>query len=151
MDCPRISEYKSEHDAELVQMWRAAFEYGVGVKDPHSIKEQITYLHEQVLPTNKLHVAWTGSTLAGFVACNSESVTQLRVRVGMHRRGIGSQLLSLAKSESAGSLWLFTFQQNQVARAFYEHHGFKAMLFGFEPIWQLADVKYNWQHGHIAA
>ena len=149
--CSHISEYNSEHDAELVRMWRAAFEYGVGEKDPHSIAEQIKYLHEQVLPNHSIRLAWSDRILAGFLAHNSDSVSQLHVRVGMHRQGIGSELLNLAKSESTGSLWLFTFQQNRVARSFYEYHGFKATVFGFEPTWQLADVKYCWQSAQIAA
>ena len=151
MNAPRISEYQREYDAELVQMWREAFEFGVGVKDPHPIEEQLAYLHEQVLPMNMVYLAWVGSKLAGFIACTQEYVTQLHVRVELHRQGIGSRLLSLAKSASTGSLWLFTFQQNLVARQFYEHHGFKPVLFGFEPNWQLADVKYHWVSAPDAA
>lgn len=139
-----ISGYLPNHADELVRMWRASFEHGVGVKDPHPIEGQLAYLREEVLPTHELHLAWQDGTLVGFVAANDESVAQLHVRVGHHRRGIGSHLLSLAKSESAGSLWLFTFQRNLIARRFYERHGFVAMAYGFEPVWQLADVKYTW-------
>jgi ribosomal protein S18 acetylase RimI-like enzyme len=126
-------------------MWRAAFEYGVGIKDPHPIEEQIAYLHERVLPENFVQLAWLDNRLAGFIAFNAESVAQLHVRIDLHRQGIGTYLLDLAKSEAkSGTLWLFTFQRNLVARSFYEHHGFKPVLFGFEPVWQLADVKYVW-------
>jgi hypothetical protein len=53
-------------------------------------------------------------------------------------------LLSWAKSQSAGSLWLYTFARNEAARSFYERSGFVAIEHGFEPQWQLEDVKYSW-------
>ena len=141
---PRLSNYKPEDGPELVRMWRAAFEHGVGVKDPHPIEEQLAYLREKVLPHNILRLAWRDDILAGFIAFNPESVAQLYVRVGLHRHGLGSHLLGLAKAQSTGSLWLFTFQKNLVARRFYEHHGFTVVSYGFEPMWQLEDVKYQW-------
>jgi GNAT superfamily N-acetyltransferase len=140
-----ISGYLPNHADELVRMWRASFDHGVRVKDPHAIEEQLAYLREEVLPAHMLHLAWQDGTLVGFVAANAESVAPLHARVGHHRRGIGSHLLSLAKGESAGGLWLFTFQRKLIARRFYGRHGFVAMEYGFEPMWQLADVKYIWR------
>jgi hypothetical protein len=59
-------------------------------------------------------------------------------------RGIGSQLLALAKSDSSGSLWLYTFARNDRACAFYERHHFKDSGHGHESMWDLEDVKYVW-------
>ena len=146
-----ISDYAPACGDALVRMWRASFEHGVGIEDPHPLEGQLAYFHEQVLPKNHVRLAWQDETLVGFLAANHESVAQLYVRVGHHRRGIGAQLLGLAKRDSAGSLWLYTFQQNRVARRFYERHGFTAVEFGFEPMWQLADVKYRWVRGGPAA
>ena len=71
-------------------------------------------------------------------------MAQLYVRVGFHRQGIGTTLLAWAMAQSAGSLWLYTFARNRVARAFYEQHGFVDVAHGFEPLWQLDDVRYEW-------
>jgi ribosomal protein S18 acetylase RimI-like enzyme len=71
-------------------------------------------------------------------------VAQLHVRPGLHGRGIGSELLALAKARSAGSLWLYAFARNVRACRFYEKHGFVVVARGFEPTWQLEDVKYHW-------
>ena len=132
----------------LVPMWRESFEQGVGIVDPHPIAAQHAYLQERVLPEHRIIVALEGERIVGFVAANEQSVNQLHVRVGWHRRGIGSALLDLAKQASAGSLWLCTFARNTNARCFYEHHGFIAVAFGFEPIWQLDDVRYEWRRAY---
>ena len=84
------------------------------------------------------------SQLVGFVASSAESVAQLHVQVGLHRQGIGSALLALSKARSAGSLWLYALTRNTRACQFYEKHAFVPGERGFEPHWQLEDVKYNW-------
>jgi GNAT superfamily N-acetyltransferase len=125
-------------------MWRAAFEHGVGVRDPHSLAEQRDYFVQQVLPGHEVRLALAGDELLGFVAASPASVAQLHVRVGRHRLGIGTRLLDWAKAQSQGDLWLYAFQRNVVACAFYERGGFVATQRGFEPTWQLADVRYEW-------
>jgi len=129
----------------LVPMWREAFEHGVGIVDPNPIEGQRAYLIERVLPAHDVTVALEGERIVGFVASNAASVGQLYVRVGCHGRGIGRELLRRAMAASAGSLWLHTFTRNERARRFYERNGFVAVAFGFEPTWQLDDVRYEWQ------
>ena len=129
-------------------MWRGSFEHGVGIVDPHSLEEQAAYFDTEVLAKHTVRLVLFADQLVGFIAANEESVAQLHVRVGFHRRGIGSQLLSWAKSQSRGSLWLYTFKRNTVAQAFYEHHGFRVIERGFEPTWQLEDIKYFWSAPH---
>ena len=129
---------------ELLRMWRASFEAGVGVVDPHPIAEQEHYFVQRVLPHHSVRIAWAGRELVGFVAASPQVVAQLYVRAGLQRRGIGTQLLEWAKAQSDGSLSLYTFARNAVARAFYERHGFVAVAHGFEPTWQLEDVQYRW-------
>ena len=129
---------------ELVRMWRASFEAAVGVGDPHALAEQRDYFLTQVLPRNDVRLALRGAELIGFVAASRESIAQLYVRTGCQRSGVGTRLLDWAKAQSQGSLWLYTFARNRGARAFYERHGFVAIAHGFEPTWQLADVKYRW-------
>ena len=139
-----VEDFRVIDTDALVRMWRASFEHGVGITDPHPLDEQIEYLRANVIPTNRVRVAKEGETIVGFLASNAESIAQLHVRVQNIGRGIGTRLLRLAQSESAGSLWLFTFAQNVRACRFYEHHGFAAVAHGFEPMWRLEDVKYQW-------
>ena len=141
---PDLFDYDASYLDALVRLWREAFECGVGVADPHPLAEQRDYFLAEVLPAHRVTLALLPSGLAGFVAASAESVAQLHVKVGLHRQGIGSLLLDLAKARSSGSLWLFAFAQNVRACRFYEKHGFVAVGRGFEPTWQLADVKYHW-------
>ena len=128
-------------------LWREAFEFGVGITDPHPLSEQREAFCAHVLPNNCVTLAFSASQLVGFLAATAESVTQLHVRVGQHRQGIGSALLALAKAQSSGSLWLYTFARNRRACRFYEKHGFSVIQRGFEPHWKLEDVKYGWSAG----
>jgi len=144
MEPATLTAYDDARLDELVAMWRESFEAGVGIVDPHPLAEQRAYFLAEVLPRNDVRLAMLDGRLVGFVAASRESVTQLHVRVGFHRQRIGTQMLAWAKEQSSGSLWLYTFARNGIARAFYEHHGFVATVFGFEPVWQLDDVRYEW-------
>jgi ribosomal protein S18 acetylase RimI-like enzyme len=140
-----ISDFQASGTSELVRLWRASFEHGVGIVDPHPISEQTEYFLSRVLPICHVRVAKLEGVLAGFVAYTPESVAQLHVRVENIGQGIGSTLLKLAQDDSSGSLRLFTFARNVRACRFYERHGFRAIARGFEPTWQLEDVKYCWR------
>jgi ribosomal protein S18 acetylase RimI-like enzyme len=140
----RLTDFDPGVTDELVPLWRESFEFGVGIRDPHSIEEQTAFFRSEIVPKNRVRLAWSQDELAGFMASTPETVTLLHVKVSHIGRGIGTQLLRLAQDESSGSLWLFTFRQNERACRFYEGHGFKVVARGFEPTWQLEDVKYAW-------
>ena len=139
-----LVDYEEAYLDRLVRLWREAFEFGVGVTDPHPLAEQRDYFVSTVLPAHRVTLALLEERLVGFVAASPESVGQLHVQVGLHRQGIGSRLLDLAKERSSGSLWLYAFARNGRACRFYEKHGFVVVARGFEPTWQLEDVKYHW-------
>jgi len=139
-----LVEYEASYLDRLVRLWREAFEFGVGVTDPHPLADQREYFVSQVVPANRVTLALLESQLVGFIASSPESIAQLHVQVGLHRRGIGSALLALSKVRSAGSLWLYAFTRNIRACQFYEKHGFVAVERGFEPTWKLEDVRYSW-------
>jgi GNAT superfamily N-acetyltransferase len=129
----------------LVRMWRASFEASVGVIDPHPLADQLRYFVDDVLPQNSVRLALHGDELVGFIACSPVSIAQLYVRVGHQRVGIGTQMLEWAKRHSVGSLWVYTFARNKGARAFYARQGFVEIAYGFEPFWELDDVRLQWK------
>ena len=117
-------------------MWRASFEWGVDVTHPHPVAEQTAYLLDHVAPSHRVVVAHDDSGIVGFLASTDDSVGQLYVRVDRIGRGIGSRLLNLAKQQSSGHLWLYTFACNHRALTFYTRHGFAEVARGLEPTWQ---------------
>jgi ribosomal protein S18 acetylase RimI-like enzyme len=140
----RLARFQDVQLDELVEMWRESFEQGVGVRDVHPIDEQKQYFMTQVAPHHEVRVALLEEKIVGFVAASRESVSQLYVRCGYHRVGIGTWLLDWAKAQSSGRLWLYTFAQNERACAFYERSGFREEERGFEEHSKLKNVKYTW-------
>ena len=140
-----LVEFDAARLDELIAMWRASFEAGVGVKDPHPIEMQTVYFLTQVLPRNVVRMALLEGQLVGFVAASRERIAQLYVRIGFQRRGIGRQMMAWAKEQSGGSLSLYTFARNHGAQRFYEREGFSVMARGFEPTWHLEDITYEWR------
>lgn len=147
MSALRIEDFAAPDLVPVVRMWRESFEHAVGIVDPHPLAEQIEHFERNVCTSNRVRVVKDGVLVVAFMASTRESVAQLYVRLGHHRRGIGQGLLDLAKAESGGSLWLYTFARNANACAFYESQGFTVAQRGFEPAWQLDDVKYVWARG----
>ena len=139
-----VVDFDTPWTDEVVRLWRQSFEFGVGVVDPNPIEGQRDAFVTSVVPNNSVRIALLDGAPVGFIAATKESITHLYVRVGNHRCGIGTLLLDWAKTQSHGKLWLFAFARNAVARAFYEKHGFEIIARGFEPTWQLADIKYEW-------
>lgn len=136
----------------VLWLWRRSFEHGVGVLDPDPTIDGIRgYFQAEVLPKSAVRVAKIGEIAVGVLASDRESVSALNVRVDHIGQGIGSRLIEIAKTESSGSLWLFTFAKNTNARRFYAKHGFAEIAYGFEPFWQLDDMKFSWERSNSAA
>ncbi|HEY0547073.1 MAG TPA: GNAT family N-acetyltransferase [Pyrinomonadaceae bacterium] len=141
-----IVEYSPEYGRELVAMWRASFERAVGVINPHPLEGQLRYLAETVVPENHVQLVLdkSDSKVIGFMASTPDHIAQLYVHVNHQHKGIGSMLLNMAKRNSDGRLRLFTFKANRNAQRFYERHGFKIVGRGFEQMWQMEDIEYEW-------
>ncbi|MHC4938675.1 MAG: GNAT family N-acetyltransferase [Planctomycetota bacterium] len=137
-------DYVPEQEAELVAMWRASFERALGTTDPHPIEDQLEYLRTSVVPHYRVRVVLDQGVIIGFLAANREEIAQLYVHVDHQGRGVGTMLLDIAKQESGGRLALYTFARNEGARRFYEKRGFRIVERGFEPDWQLEDLRYEW-------
>lgn len=144
MSLPRITNYQSSDAIELVRMWRDSFEHGVGIKDPNPIEGQLAYFQNEVVPASRVRVARDKDHLVAFLASKPESIVQLYVRVQNIGQGLGTRLLEIAKSDSTGSLLLYTFAQNGRACRFYEHHGFVEVERESENMYKLEAIKYRW-------
>jgi ribosomal protein S18 acetylase RimI-like enzyme len=66
-----------------------------------------------------------GGEMVGLLVLDGDSIDQLYVDPDLTCRGIGAQLLDVAKRERPEGLGLWTFVSNQGAQRFYERHGFR--------------------------
>lgn len=136
--------YADADAPELVRMWRASFEHGVGITDPHPIEEQLQYFLREVVPAHVVRVVRDDGAIVAFMASTPESIAHLYVRVTHLGRGIGSGLVRLAQADSHGRLWLYTFARNHAARRFYQHHGFSEVERESENMFKLEAIRYQW-------
>jgi GNAT superfamily N-acetyltransferase len=81
------------------------------------------FFRERVFRTCELWGSFDREQLMGMIAFREGWIDQLYVLPGAQGRGIGTELLQLARG-SFGDLHLWTFQRNLRARRFYETKGF---------------------------
>ena len=100
----------------------------------HSEAEDLRWVGNSLLASGIVTVACVEGDVIGVSAVrNAEDagwIDQLYVEPDHCGRGIGSQLLASALASLRRPVRLYTFQQNQRARAFYELHGFRPVKFG---------------------
>lgn len=143
----KITEYKNGYDEKTVTMWRQSMEAALQTESRHSFEDHLNFYQNVVTKNNSVYLAIETSNqqVVGFMAQNGSDLDQLYIHVDYQQQGIGTQLLNMAKDKSLGNLYLYTFEVNKIAQNFYEKHGFNATTKGFEEVWQLADVRYEWK------
>lgn len=107
------------------QVHRAAFDRAmpwlVGL---HTPDEDRRFYRERVFPACRVWGRFDGDELSGIIAFRDGWIEQLYVRPAAQGRGVGTELLDIAKAASE-RLELWTFQRNVAARRFYEARGFR--------------------------
>lgn len=89
----------------------------------HTPDQDRWFYRERVFPTCHVWGHFDGVVLGGIIAFRDGWIEQLYVRPDLHGRGIGTELLNVAKGANE-RLELWTFQRNAPARRFYEARGF---------------------------
>jgi ribosomal protein S18 acetylase RimI-like enzyme len=118
------------------------------------------------LHTSEEHRAWFGQVVAqqevwvweekgvilGFIALGDATVDYLYVEPNRTGRRIGSSLLDRAKERRPSGFSLWTFQQNEGARRFYERRGLRVIRLtdgeGNEE--RTPDALYAWRLAGVA-
>jgi len=105
-------------------MRRTAFEQALPwLTGLHTPAEDRWFFRERLFVTCQVWGAEDHTELLGIIAFREGWIDQLYVLPTAQRRGIGTDLLDVAKSKFA-RLQLWTFQRNAQARRFYESRGF---------------------------
>jgi GNAT superfamily N-acetyltransferase len=113
----------------------------------HTDDEVRGWIRDRLIPDHEVWVATDGDRVVALLALAPGWVEQLYVAPDRLGEGIGGRLLSLAKARQPDALQLWTFQVNERARRFYEHHGFVAVeqTDGSGNQERQPDVRYAWR------
>lgn len=112
----------------------------------HTPEEDRTYFRNAVFEECEVWGTFDGPTLTGFIAFRDGWIDQLYVLPAYQGHGIGSSLLEVAQARYP-ELNLWTFQRNDIARRFYERHGFTAaeLTDGSRNEEREPDIRYIWR------
>lgn len=113
---------------EIAEVWLRSRAASVPEIPPpvHTADEVRAWFQEVVPPEREV---WVTDGSEGIVAAHvleDEWIDQLYFEPGHTGRGIGGQLMAIAKRQRPSALRLWTFEANVSARRFYERHGFVA-------------------------
>jgi putative acetyltransferase len=124
-----ITKASIDRMPEVAKVLRASFDHTyTQFPKLHTPEEDESFFTNVVFTKNKVYIAEDESgKIVGFIAFNNEFIDHLYLLPEAQRKGVGSELIGLALQHSA-HLKLWTFQENFGARAFYEKHGFVAIL-----------------------
>jgi len=111
----------------------------------HTFEENIAWFGAQVSDGEAW--VWDDGSVHGYMLLGDAELLHIYLDAEYTGRGIGTQLLELAKERRPGGFTLWTFQQNDGARRFYERHGLHAIELGDGSgnEERVPDVKYEWR------
>jgi ribosomal protein S18 acetylase RimI-like enzyme len=106
-----------------------------GLVEPHDEAAVAAWLVGVLMRDATVLVAEAEGRLVGYIGFGEvpgrgAMVLHLYLDPSWRRRGLGSALLARARAAHPAGLSLFAFARNQAARAFYAHHGFRAVAEG---------------------
>ena len=130
---------------------RTAFDHALPwLAGLHTSDEDRWFYRERVFPQCQVHGGFEGGALAAIIAFRSGWIDQLYVLPEVQGRGVGSELLDIAKRASE-RLQLWTFQRNARARRFYEARGFALVeqTDGARNEEQEPDARYIWTRASV--
>ena len=114
----------------------------------HTPDEDLWFYRERVFATCTVWGAFEGNEMRGVIAFRDDWIEQLYILPAAQSRGLGSELLDVAKRASE-RLQLWTFQRNAPARRFYEARGFLLVeqTDGARNEEKEPDARYVWTRG----
>ncbi len=144
-----IRPYVSTDAAALIGVWhragRAVYTF-LPTWQAFTLEQAHRVFHDIIVPSCDLWVGTCDERVVAYLALKASYIDRLYVDPAEQRKGWGSRLLAHAKVLQPRGLELHTHQDNQGARALYEHQGFVAVRFGLSPAPESApDVEYHWR------
>jgi GNAT superfamily N-acetyltransferase len=114
----------------------------------HTPEEDLKFFADRFLPTQEVWAADDGGSIVGYVGFDAGWIHHLYVLPERQGEGIGPKLLDLAMNDDRPRR-LWTFQENERARRFYEARGFVLIQLtdGSENEENTPDALYEWRPG----
>ncbi|WKA32002.1 GNAT family N-acetyltransferase [Bradyrhizobium roseum] len=128
---------------------RASFDHALPwLAGLHTPDQDLWFYRERVFATCTVWGAFEGHEMRGVIAFRDDWIEQLYILPEAQGRGLGSQLLDIAK-RSSERLQLWTFLRNVPARRFYEARGFVLVVRtdGARNEEKEPDARYLWTRG----
>jgi len=112
----------------------------------HTVAENVAFMTGWLMPNHQVWLAEEAGAVVGYAAFDAGRIQHLYIAPEAQGRGVGPRLLAKAM-EDGGPKDLWTFQQNDRARRFYEARGFEAVEFtdGADNEEKTPDVRYLWR------
>jgi GNAT superfamily N-acetyltransferase len=139
--------------AAAAEVYIAARHHAVPAIPPMAHPDDDVRRHwaEVLLPNNEVWVAESDEgAVIGVLALEDDWLDQLYLAPGWTGRGIGTELLDVAKRQRPSGLRLWAFQSNTEALRFYERHEFVEVerTDGLDNEERSPDVQYRWTPAH---
>ena len=132
----------------VADVWLSSFKATYPFPPAYPDDDVRRWIRDEIVPREETFVAVEpDGTVVGFMSLRDDDLDHLYVRPDRFERGIGSRLIDLAKERRPRGLWLYTFQVNDRARAFYERRGFRVEFLGNGESNEerQPDVRYAWR------
>jgi ribosomal protein S18 acetylase RimI-like enzyme len=133
----------------VVRAWRRsrdAAQPWLEARMSYKPEQDLAFFRDVLAVESEVWVAVEDGAVLGLLALHDGFIEQLYVDPPAWRSRVGSELLAHAMQIFPAGLSLYTHQKNQRARAFYERHGFRPVIFGVSPSPECEpDVKYAWR------
>jgi len=136
--------YRAEYGLETVKMMRESFHRAMSLEQHNrfdELEKHLNFFAKYPLDCVRVAVDKTSSTIIGCIVLDGVELEQLYVHVDYQRKGIGSKLMALAKTQSPDRLELFTFNKNIQAQSGHASINGNPWAKTRE---QLADIRYIW-------
>ena len=115
----------------------------------HGEDETRVWMRDQLIPSGNVFVLENDGSISAMMSCSTNDqgswIDQLYVKYDLVGQGFGRLLLEYAKEILDRPIYLYTFQQNEGARRFYEKNGFDIIRFsdGSRNEEQCPDILYG--------